>query len=124
MNALDRKLVRDLWAIKGQALAICLVIAAGVAMFVMALCALKSLTDSKDAYYDRYRFADVFSHVKRAPRKLAKRLEQIEGVAQVQARIVLDVTLNIEGMAEPATGRLISIPDVGDPKLNAIHTHQ
>ncbi len=121
MNALDRKLVRDLWAIKGQALAICLVIAAGVCMYVMALCALKSLTDSKDAYYDRYRFADVFSHVKRAPRKVAKRLEQIDGVASVQARIVLDVTLNIEDMAEPATGRLISIPDVGEPKLNAVH---
>jgi len=34
---LDRKLMRDLWRIKGQALAIALVIGAGVAVFVVML---------------------------------------------------------------------------------------
>ena len=87
MNALDRKLIRDLLAIKSQALAIGLVISAGVAMLVMALCALHSLTNSKDTYYERYRFADLFTYVKRAPRSQLAKLESIPGVAQVQARI-------------------------------------
>ena len=37
MRPLDRKLLRDLWSLKGQALAISLVIGAGVAMFAQYL---------------------------------------------------------------------------------------
>ena len=35
ISSLDRKLLRDLWRIRGQALAIALVIGSGVCMFVM-----------------------------------------------------------------------------------------
>ena len=74
MTALNRKLVRDLWEMKGQALAICLVIACGVATFVMSLSTLSSLKNTQEAYYDRYRFAHVFAHLKRAPNTLAERI--------------------------------------------------
>lgn len=121
MNSLDRKLFRDLAAVWGQALAISLVIAAGVAMFVMALSALGSLTKSQAAYYDHYRFADIFAYAKRVPNSTITQLADIEGVAQLQTRIVLDVTLNVPYMSEPAKGRLISIPDHGEPKLNSLH---
>ena len=87
MRSLDRKLVRDLWSIKGQVVAICMVIAAGVATFVMSLSTLESLSWCKDTYYERYRFAHVFTHVKRAPNSLAKRIASIPGVARVQTRI-------------------------------------
>ncbi len=90
-------------------------------MFVMAMSASLSLADSKDIYYDRYRFADVFAHVKRAPNHLDQRLIQIPGIAQIQTRIVMDVTLNVEGMARPVTGRLISIPEHGQPNLNQLY---
>ena len=36
LHPLDRKLVRDLWAIKGQALAIAVVIGCGIGMYVMS----------------------------------------------------------------------------------------
>ena len=36
MKALHRKALRDLWRMRGQALAIALVIASGIAMLVMA----------------------------------------------------------------------------------------
>ena len=121
VSALDRKLLRDLWGIKGQVAAIALVLAAGVATCVMSLSTLESLARSKDAYYERYRFAHVFGHVKRAPKTLAARLEMIPGVAQVQTRIVVDVTLNVPDMVEPAVGRLISVPDFGEPLLNRVH---
>ena len=65
MRALDRKLVRDLWRIKGQALAAALVIATGIAMFVMTQGTLHSLTITRDAYYERGRFADVFASASR-----------------------------------------------------------
>lgn len=121
MRALDRKMLRDLYAIKGQVLAICLVIAAGIGTFVMSLSTLESLKWSKDVYYERYRFADVFAYAKRAPLSLAARVAEIPGVAQVQPRIVSDVTLDVPDMAEPAVGRLISVPDHGEPMLNRLH---
>jgi putative ABC transport system permease protein len=121
VRAIDRKAVRDLWHIKGQALAIALVIASGIGTFVMSLSTLKSLSQSKDAYYERYRFAHVFAHVKRAPLSLARRIAEIPGVAQVQPRIVVDVTLDVPGMSEPAIGRLISVPERRMPMVNDIH---
>ena len=53
VRALDRKLLRDLWEMKGQALAIAAVIAAGVAMFVMYLSNFDSLQRTRAAYYER-----------------------------------------------------------------------
>jgi putative ABC transport system permease protein len=121
MRALDWKLVRDLWRMKGQVLAICLVIAAGVATFVMSLSTLDSLRRTLNAYYERYRFADVFVHLKRAPNALRDRLAEVPGVSQVQTRVVVDVTLDVAGLPEPAVGRLVSIPDRPQPGLNALY---
>ena len=57
MTALNHKLRRDLLALKGQALAIALVIACGVATLVMSLSALTSLQGTLYRHYDRYPFA-------------------------------------------------------------------
>ncbi|HVJ87863.1 MAG TPA: FtsX-like permease family protein [Caulifigura sp.] len=121
MKALDRKLLRNLWQLRGQAIAIAAVMGCGVAAFVMALSTLRSLESTRNAYYERYRFADVFAHVKRAPRAVQPRLEDIRGVDRVYARIVADATLDIAGMTEPAIARLISIPDHEAPPLCTIH---
>lgn len=121
MRALDRKLARDLWRLRTQALAIGLVIACGVATFVMSLSTLRSLENTRADYYDRFGFAHIFVHVKRAPSSLAARLAALPGVAQVQTRIVVQVNLDVKGMIEPAVGRLISLPDRGDPILNRLH---
>ena len=74
MRALDRKLLRDLWQIRGQALAIAAVIGAGVALYVMTLSAFDSLDRTQHAYYSSYRFADLFGACKRAPLRLDVRL--------------------------------------------------
>jgi len=121
MTALDRKLFRDLWRIRGQALAIAMVIGCGVATLVMALGTLDSLQQTRAAYYERFRFGEVFAALKRAPQRVVAEIEKIPGVKQVEPRIVKDVTLDIEGFDEPATGRLISQPDNGDPKLNGVY---
>jgi putative ABC transport system permease protein len=124
MTPLDRKLLRDLMSMKGQSLAICLVLACGIATFVMSLTTLASLERSQDKYYRQYRFADVFAQVKRAPLSLADEIAALEGVQQVQTRIVADVNLDIPGMIEPARGRLISVPEIGRPPLNDVHLRQ
>ena len=120
MEAINRKLVRDLWHIKGQVLAISLVIGAAVAVYVMYLGAFESLRLTQSTYYDRYRFADVFASLKRAPLYLETRINQIPGVAQAELRVGATVTLDIEGMSEPAVGRLVSIPARRQPILNDV----
>ncbi len=120
MHPLDRKLLRDLMRLRGQAIAIALVVACGIASFVMSLSALESLELTQTTYYDRYRFAEVFAELKRAPESLTARIAQIPGVEQVQTRVVRDVTLDVPGLDEPATGRLVSLPDRQPPVLNDI----
>ena len=121
--ALDRKLLRDVWQMKRRTLAIYAVTACGVATFVMSLTTIGSLTTTQSTYYEHYHFADVFSHLKR-PQALATRIGEIPGVAAVQTHIVANVTLDVPGMTEPATGRLISLPDRGEPVLNRLHLRQ
>lgn len=121
MTALHRKLLRDLWHLRGPATAIGLVLACGVATFVMSLCTLETLRRAQSEYYDHYCFADAFVRVKRAPGSLAARLAEIPGVRQVETRIVEQVNLDIPGYSEPATGRLVSIPDHATPRLNQLH---
>lgn len=120
VTALDRKLLRDLWEMKGQALAIAAVIAAGVTMFVTYLSNFDSLQRTLNNYYESERFADVFANATRAPERLAARIADIDGVARVATRVVADVTLDVPGMAEPATGRLVSIPLRTAPPLNGV----
>lgn len=121
MRAIDRKLFRDLWHVRSQALAIALVMSAGVAMFVMAVGAIVSLTYAKDTYYERYRFAHLFASAKRVPLNMAARIAVIPGVERVCPRIVAHVSLDVAGMTEPAMARLISVPDNGQPLLNGVY---
>ncbi|PZD70906.1 hypothetical protein C1752_08681 [Acaryochloris thomasi RCC1774] len=118
MTSLDQKLLRDLLHLKGQLVAISLIVACGIACLVSMLSAYDSLQLSQQTYYDRYRFADVFVQLKRAPDSLAARIAEIPGVQQVQTRVVVDVNLDVPKLAEPATGRLIAIPEQQMPILN------
>lgn len=121
MTALNRKLLRDLAQMRGQAIAIALVISCGVATFVMSLTTYRSLSRMQSVYYERYRFADVFAGLKRAPNSLSERIAEIPGVARVQTRVVVEVVLDVPGMVEPAVGRLVSIPEQQVPGLNELH---
>jgi putative ABC transport system permease protein len=105
-------------------MAIALVVACGIASFVMARSAYTSLTLTQNTYYNEYHFAQVFTSLKRAPETLKEQIADIPGVAQTQTRIVVDVTLDIPNLPEPATGRLISIPEQQVSMLNDIFIRQ
>jgi len=118
VSRLNRSLVRDLWHLRGQVIAAGIVVACGLAAFVTMRSAYHSLVSARAEYYTQFRFADVFAHLKRAPEPLVANVRAIPGVTVVEARIVQDVTLSVPNLAEPATGRLISIPDTHRPMLN------
>lgn len=124
MSPLDLKLIRDLTHLRGQVLAIVLIVACGIASLVTMLSAYDSLHLTQQAYYQQYRFADVFVQLKRAPQRLSDQIAAIPGVQQVQTRVVRDVILDVPGLEEPATGRLISVPEQRLPVLNRLHISQ
>lgn len=109
---------------KGQAIAILLVIAAGVGTFVMSMCAYESLSNGQESFYRDFRFADIFSSARRCPDSLIPRIEQIPGVAAVETRLIYNVLLDVPGMIEPATARLISVPESGKQRLNKVYISQ
>ena len=124
LSALNRKLLRDLLAMRTQALAIAMVIGAGLSMFVMYLSNFESLQLTQHAYYMRQRFADVFASVGRAPLGIVPEIAAIPGIAAIETRVVADVVLDVPGLDEPATGRLVSVPAAGRPALNDLFVRQ
>jgi putative ABC transport system permease protein len=121
LDTLDRKLLRDLSRMKGQVVAVSLVMACGLAMMIMTRSLILTLESTRSAYYQQNAMADVFCTLKRAPLSAADRLKDLPGVASVETRVVLDVTLDLPGLAEPATGHLVSLPEDGGPqKLNRV----
>jgi putative ABC transport system permease protein len=124
MKAIDRKLMRDLWNLRGQVIAIALIVACGITSFISMSGVYQSLKLTQATYYNRYRFAHVFASLKRAPEFLAEDIRNLPGVGQVQTRVVTEVTLDIPGHKEPATGRLVSIPEQQRPMLNDLYLRQ
>lgn len=122
MRGLDRKLWRDVAHLRGQVAAIIVVMACGVMSYVAMSGTWRALLDSREEYYRRYRFGDLFASLKRAPEGVAARIGEIPGVTAWQTRIVTDVTIDLPGLDEPGTGRLVSIP-TGWPEgmINGLH---
>jgi putative ABC transport system permease protein len=120
-SALDRKLLRDLWHMKGQALAIAFVVAGGAAVALVAAGMLSSLDETRRAYYERYRFGDVWAPVVRAPNPLIADIRAIPGVLAAETRVRAPALFDMPGMDEPATGEIFSLPTGGEPSVNQIY---
>ncbi|MFW5660735.1 MAG: ABC transporter permease [Oceanicaulis sp.] len=121
ISVLDRKLWRDFRTLRGQALAIALVIAGGVAVHLVMGGMLASLDETRAAYYERTRFADIWAPAVRAPQALIEDVREIEGVAAAETRVTAPVLFDMPGMAEPATGTIHSLPRGRPPGVNDIY---
>ncbi len=121
MSPLTKKLGRDLWRIKGQAAAIAMVIALGVLMQVMQSGLVVSLDETRRAYYERYRLADVFAPVTRAPERVARELRNIPGVSAVETRIVGQALIDVPEMPLPIRARAVSLSEARTTRLNDVY---
>lgn len=120
LGTLDRKLVRDLRSMLGQGVTIALVVGAGIGGFLTLRSTHGSLLESRDTYYQRLRFGDVFVGLERAPESLSERLEGVPGVALVYTRLVEVVRIRMEGGPRAPFGQVVSLPASGTPPLNGI----
>lgn len=121
MRALTRKLLRDLWHVRSQVLAIVLVMASGMATYLMSISNLDSLTATRERFYREYRFADVFAGLKRAPQSLVSDIAALDGVGVVEAGILAPMRVRLPDFADPVRGILLSLPDVGSKPLNQLY---
>jgi len=121
LRPLNRKLVRDIGTMWGQVLAVSLVVACGVGIYVMMHGTLVSLKDTLAAYYSRYYMADVWAPVRRAPLQQVDRIAAIKGVKRVEGRISAGALLDMPGESEPVRGLIVSMPEGKKPRINSVH---
>jgi putative ABC transport system permease protein len=120
MRTLNIKLLRNLWSLKGQGLAIASVIAIAIAMFVTSHTVIYALHNSQQSVYQRQHFADVFVNLKRAPESVAAKLRNIPGIAILETRVLAPLNIQIPNYQDTITGIAISIPDGTQPQLNRL----
>ena len=120
VNMLDRKLMRDVWHLRGQVVTIALVVASGIAAFSASLSTYEALKRMQAEYYESARFAQVFATARRVPTGVAPRVLELPGVAAVAATLSYDVLLDLPGVVEPTVGRIIALPEHGLPAMNRL----
>lgn len=118
MQAIDRKLLRDFRRLWVQAVAIAMVLACGVAILLTSVGMYKALSETRAAYYERNRFAEVFAQTNRAPLSLLTEIARIDGVVNLEARISGAALLDIPGRTRTAVGHILSYPETSEPVLN------
>lgn len=121
MHPLHIKLLRELRRLWAQVLAIALVIAAGVATLLIGVGTYQSLSQTRAFYYESNRFADLFATVTRAPQAVLREIAEIDGVLTVEGRISEVALADIEGLTEPASVLMISIPEGANSSLNRLY---
>lgn len=118
---MTRKLLRDLWLMRGQGFALASVIGCGVAIFIMMNGTYGSLLQARESYYASFRMADGWAPVRRAPNALIDHIKTIDGIRRAEGRISSGAILNIDGILEPVTAKLISLPRYGKPLVNDVY---
>ncbi|MHA7872903.1 MAG: ABC transporter permease, partial [Hyphococcus sp.] len=120
-SMLDRKLIRDLWRIKGQAAAIVFVIAAGISLLVMSRGMMTSLDETMRAYYERYRFADMYAPAKRAPDHILNDVRALAGISDAEGRISGGGLVTLPEVNAPISARVISFDPEAPAPINGVH---
>ncbi|MGB8400942.1 ABC transporter permease [Bradyrhizobium sp.] len=124
VTLLDRKLLRDISAMRGQVTTIALVVAAGMAVFVASISTYDSLRAGRDRFYASAGFPQVFVTLKRAPLSVVAQLNEIPGVAAVEPRIVRDVILDWPSAMLPVSARMVSLAHAGDEPMVRLHVRR
>lgn len=121
MQALQRKLLRDLTGSFGTLISVVAIIAIGAGAFIGMNASHRTLSASQADYYRDYRLADFWVDVKKAPLSAVERVSELPQITVLESRVVFDVLLELEDETRPLTGRLISTPPnaIGDT-LNGI----
>ena len=118
MRRLDLKALRDIRHMRGQAIAVVVIVACGIASFVAMRSMVPHLTEAQSTFYITSRFPHVWANVKRAPLRVAEEIAMLPGVARLEARVAGEVVVDVPGLTEPATARVVGVPTTRAPNVS------
>lgn len=111
-----RKMLRDLLENKGSYIACMIIMVIGLMVYTSFSVVMDNVTFSKDSFYFHQNFADGFAQVQAMPDSEIAKLGAIEGIADIQGRLVKDVRVMMPGREENIYLRLVSTdPAAGNP---------
>lgn len=120
ISVLATKALRDVVSMRGQLLAIVLLVAAGSATFIMMRSMHASLVSSLEDYYRTRRYPDLFIDVKQAPNEALEIIQDMPGVRDTEARIRQRVSIDIPDLDEVASADVLSLPQ-STSSLSSLH---
>lgn len=118
MRTLDKKLLRDVWRMRLHAAGVALVLGCGLSVLVMAVGMRGSMERTRTAYYAERNMADIAVSLVRAPERIARQLAEAPGVQALETRVSGVALLDLPGMDEPPSARLVSLPRDERPSVN------
>ena len=116
-----RKAIRTMLRHKRAYISCIMLMAVGVWTYTIMNTGLFEIDNGKEAYYEDYRLADGFANVGEIPKSDLARLEQIEGIKQVDGRLVQRARVLIPGETENVIrlNVISTITGENDRRLNA-----
>jgi len=126
MGVLNRRLLRMIMSSKGQNLAIAMVVALGLMLYVAMSSAITNLDVAVQEYFTLTNAADIYVEIPAISGSEVNSLLAVSGVEAAQGRVVRDVNFlsdQKEDENQKITLRVISIPeDAEDSKDGMIHS--
>ena len=119
MKKLDKRLLRTIRQSKGQFISLTIVVIVALIVYVSFSMVADQLYNSIYQYYEETNFAHIFVDVNRVPGNVVDDLLSIDGVEDVQGRVVSDVPLRVEDPNEKVNVRIVSVPSNED-QINSL----
>jgi putative ABC transport system permease protein len=117
---LFRKMRRDLMQQKGAYAACIVVITIGLMVYTSMSMVMDNLLLSRDTFYENQNFADGFAEIEGMPYSQISGLSDIEGIEQIQGRLIKDVRVVMPEREENVYLRLVSIDTSQSPLINDV----
>ncbi len=115
------KLRRDILASRWQFLAVGVVIALGVAIFIGSYGSYQNLRFSYDDTYDQLRMADLWFEVGDAPSEVVEDVAAVDGVAAAEGRLVEEMPIVLPAAGpERMLGRFVTLPSERRAAVNDV----
>ncbi len=119
-----RKMLRDFKENKGANIACIVIIVIGLMTFSAFSMVTDNLSLSQESFYENQNFADGFAEVQAIPLSEVNKLADIEGIDDIQGRMVKDVHVLFPNRDENVYLRLVSVdPGKANP-INGVHLSQ
>lgn len=115
------KVVRDIRRSRWQFVAVAVVIALGVAIFIGSYGSFQNLRSSYDRTYDELSMGDLWFDVADAPAAVVADARAIDGVTAAEGRLVVDLPATVPAIGEgPVQARLSTLPGDDRPAVNDV----